>query len=189
MSGCFSPSRSAIWACCRWRSDELRLELLDERVRQDGRERIEGHPVGLDGLELPVDGLLLDSVGPRLGHRGIQVREPLHDDVLPVLEGDGVALLAVALQGLLGLFDLLPLFPQLLAEPVRGLLGREELELEVLLDILAGEGVGDLGRDGRILRLETQINQAAVSDGRDGEAPEQGVDQARLRGGLVGRRD
>ena len=123
---------------------DCRLLLLDERVRQDRRNRVERGAIVLHGLDLVVRRLLLDPLGLRARHGRVQVGQLLHDDVLPLFERHGVGLLAVALQRLLAHFHLLPLLRQTLAEPVGRLLRCEKLELEVLLDVGLRQPVCDL---------------------------------------------
>ena len=94
---------------------DLPLLLLDERVREDGRERVEGVAIVLQPAKLVVRRFLLDAFGLRPRHRRVQIRQLLDDDVLLVFERDGVGLLAVALQGLLARFNLFALFAQPLA--------------------------------------------------------------------------
>ncbi len=96
ISGCFSPYFSPSEACVPLQLGELPLELLDERVREDGREGVERRAVVLDRLDLVVERLLLEPLGARPGHRGVQLRQLLHDDVLLVLERHRVGLLPVA---------------------------------------------------------------------------------------------
>ena len=65
-------------------------------------KRVERRPVVLEALQLVVERFLLDPVRAGLGVGRIQVGEALHDDVLPVFQGDSVTFLSVRLKRLLG---------------------------------------------------------------------------------------
>ena len=163
---------------------QLRLQLLDEGVREDRGKRIERRAVVLQALELVVERFLLEPVRSRLGIGGVQIGQPLHDDVLAVFQGDGIALLAVALERLFAGLQLLALLGQLLAEPGRRVLGRAELVLEVLRDVLPGQRVRQRRGHFRARRDEPDVNEAAVAHRRDGEPAKKRVDDAGLPGRL-----
>ncbi len=145
---------------------EVALQLLDVVVAEHRRERVDRVAV-LNRPELVVEGFLFDSRRLGLGRGGVQIGQPLHDDVLPILDGDGVVLLLVALEVGLARLDLLPLLGQLRLEPVGGVLGSRETVLEVLLDIGPCVGVGQIGCQLRIRGGHADVDQPAVANGRD----------------------
>ncbi len=108
--------------------------------------------LGLGQLLVEVGHLLLGQAGPHGRHQAVG---------RPVL-------------GHLG-FGLLNLHPQLrqpVVQPAAGLLGGVELGFQLLQQIVIGEGVGDQGGPGRILRLEIDaddIGQAGPADGEPGQ--------------------
>jgi hypothetical protein len=122
ISGCFSPNFSESCVYCCWQLRELRLLLLNEAVAQDRREGVERGRIAFDAAQLLVHRLLLDPLRLRLGHRGIQVGQLLDDDVLAILERDGVVLLAIGLELRFGGLDFLALLGELAIEPVVRLL-------------------------------------------------------------------
>jgi hypothetical protein len=122
----------------------------------------------------------------RARHGRVQVRQFLHHDVLPLLERDGIVLLAVFLKRALAHFHCLALLGQTQPEPVGGVLRGGELELEVLLDVGARQPVGDLGGDFGVRRRVGDLDEAAVANRRDGEIRQKAVDNRRLHGRLVG---
>src|SRR6266540_4360128 len=143
---------------------EVRFLLLNEGIRKDSRECIEGGSIRLNGLNLSIERFLFDSFGLSASDRGIQVRELLNHDILSIVECDGVILLAVPLQRLLARIHLLALFRELLAEPVGRLLRREELEFEVLLDIGTSQRIAHFGRHYWVRRVVPGVHEAAVAD-------------------------
>ena len=146
---------------------QLALQLLDERVGQDLRRRVEPGPIRRRRLELPVHRLLGQPLGFRARDRRVQIRELLHGDVVAVHERDGLVLLPVALQPGFGGFDFLALLGEPRAEPVVRLLRRHEPVLEVLLDVVPGQRVDDARRQRRIRMPILDVHQPAVADGRD----------------------
>ena len=76
---------------------DLALQLLDVFVAEHRRERVHGRRA-LHRLQLAVQRFLFDAHRLGLRDRTIEVRQPLDDDVLPVLDGDGVVRLLVALE-------------------------------------------------------------------------------------------
>ena len=94
-------------------------------------------------------------------------------------ERDGVVLLAVALQRLLARLDLLALLGQLLPEPVGRLLRRQELELEVLLDVRLRERVGDRRRQRGSGELNFTSTSRLLRIGRHRQAFQEPVDRDR----------
>jgi hypothetical protein len=145
---------------------------------------VERAPVVLNGARLVVHRLLLQAIGFGLGHRRIQVRELLDGDVLLVLQRHGVRLLAVALQRLLAGLHGLSLFVDLLAEEGGRFPGRQEPDLEVLLDVGLRQRVGGGHGELWVGRGVLDVHEARVADGRDPEAAEERVDYRSLGGGL-----
>ena len=72
----------------------------------------------LDRSQLPVHRFLQQAIGLRLGHRAVEVRQLLDDDVLAIFDRQRVVLLAILLQRGFGRFDLLPLLRELLIQPL-----------------------------------------------------------------------
>ena len=133
--------------------------------------------------------LLLDPLGLRPRHRGVQVGQLLHDDVLrgPRARSRRSARGTAAASPR-------PPRPACAARPSRSpsqslrVLRRRELELEVLLDVGLRERVGDVRRQRRIGRAELHVHEPAVADRRDRQVAQERVDRLRLRRRLVGRR-
>ncbi len=172
---------------------ELALQLLDVLVTQHGGQCVDRR-CALHRLQLVVERLLLDPHGLGLGDGPVQIREPLHDDVLAVLDRDRVVRLLVALERRLALLDLAPLLGQPLAQPVGGVLRGGEPGFEVLLDVGLREPVGHVGRELRLRRRDPQLDDPAVAHGHDVQRPEDQADVLRQRvtrvltrgGGLLG---
>lgn len=147
---------------------ELGLDL--EELLTDGGDLGEGrdaidteHVLGASlagGLELLEVALELEPgvLGRADGSAG--VLELLDDDVLALVEGDGVVLLAVALELLLGLLESGLELVGFLLEVVVSDVGDVELLLEALLDELSdhglGQGAGKLG----IVVLHGDVDEA-----------------------------
>ena len=138
---------------------ELALQLLDVLVAEHRRERVDRRRA-LDGLQLVVERFLLDARRLRLRHRAVQVGEPLDDDVLAILDGDGVVRLLEVLERGLALLDLLALLGQLLAEPVGRVLRGGERELEVLLDVRLATPLAMSAASCGSRRREAQLHDA-----------------------------
>ena len=84
---------------------QLHLELLDERVVEDGREGVDRRAIGLNVSDLVyIDCFSMRSVRARVT-AAFRSGESLHDDVLPIFDGHGAGPLAVLLQCLLALLD------------------------------------------------------------------------------------
>src|SRR5262245_39167416 len=96
---------------------ELCLQLLDESIRQDGWKRIERGVIILDRAQLIVEGFFFDAGRPSLRYGSIEVRESLHDDILTLLQRDGVVLFPIPLQRDLTLLDLFSLLGELTLQP------------------------------------------------------------------------
>ena len=168
ISGCRSPYLSASCGLLTLQIAQVALQLLDVVVAEHRRERVDRVAV-LNRPQLVVERLLFDARRLGLGGGAVEIGQPLHDDVLSVLDGDGVVLLLVALQLGLARLDLLPLLGQLLLEPVGGVLRGGEAILEVLLDVGPRVRVGQVGRQLRIRGRHADVDQPAVADGRDAE--------------------
>ncbi len=180
ISGCRAPSFSASWACWRCSSFNWPFSCWMNCVVENRRKRVERRPVGLDGSDLRVARLLLDAVGARARHRGIQIREPLHDNVLAIFERHGAGLLAVLLQRLLALFQRLPLIDKTRRQKLRRFLRGEVTEFQVLLDEVLGHRVGRSRGKLRIGRAIADIHQPGRAHGRDADPVQKCADDARL---------
>ena len=159
---------------------ELALLLLDELIRQNRRHRVEGRPVALNRLDLAVRRFLLDALGLGTGHGPVEIGQLLHDDVLALFKGQGIVLLAIALQRRFGALHLLALLAKALAQPVRRFPRRGVLELEALLDVHRRGCVGDGGRQLWVRRGVLDVDEAAVPDRRDRQVRQELVDRPRL---------
>ena len=160
---------------------QLPLLLLDERVRNDRRKSIQRRTIALELKNLVVGGFLLDPLGFCSRDCGIQVGQLLDDNVLLFLQRNRIGLLAVALHRLLARLDLPALLGQPFPEPVGRFLRRQELELEILVDVRPGKRVGDPRRKRGIGRLEPDVHEPAVADGRHRQIVQETIDCPRLR--------
>jgi hypothetical protein len=110
------PSFSPSCACsrCSWRA---RRAAADERVADDGGQRVERARVVRGLRHLPVDGFALDALGLGLGDRGVQ--SPSFWTTMfcaPSIDKRVVAF-AIVLQRRLGVATCLALFLDLFGQP------------------------------------------------------------------------
>ena len=131
----------------------------------------------LHRLQLVVERFLLDARRLGLRDRAVEVRQPLHDDVLPVLDGDGVVLSPCSAGAAASLsstfFRCSASCP---VEPVGRVLRGGERELEVLLDVGLRMRVGHVGGQLRLRRRDAEVHQPAVANRHDGERAEDEAD-------------
>jgi hypothetical protein len=97
---------------------QLGLELLDEHIRENRRERIERASRVLNTAELVIKRFFFDARRPRSRDRGVHIGQPLHDDVLSIFERNCVVVFAILLERQLARFELLALFRHAVGQPV-----------------------------------------------------------------------
>ena len=108
------------------------------------------------------------------------------DDVLLVVERERVLLVAVLGQRALALLrPCSAACSSSLLEPVEHVLGRLQLDGEVLLDVLVDQRVDGLRRERRIARRERHVDEMAARDRADADAADERVDQRRFVRRLV----
>ncbi len=154
--------------------DGLVLGALAAKVGQLGLDVLEGGVVldladGLDGGlagEL-VAGLAGDALGLGLAELVLELLELLVGDVVLLLGEDQVGLAGVGLEGVLGLFELDLDFLHLVLEELAGVLGGLPAGVEVLLNELRGEGVGEVGGGPGVGGVHGDIDEAGVGLGAD----------------------
>ena len=136
-----------------------------------------GSSSGLAGARhLAPEGLFLEPLGLPLVEGGAELREALVEEGAALLDVDEALLLLERLELAVELLGLEALLVDLAAEPVAGLGGGLEAQVEALGDVEVGEGVrgggGELGAAAR----DGDGHEAAVADGADAEPSQEGVD-------------
>ena len=142
-----------------------------------------------EGRGLFVPRFRLHPLGFRVHHLLIDLGELLGRHVLDVAReiGDDAVLLLVSEQGLLRLFDLFPLLLDPVVQPPHRVLGRPELGLQILVDVGARNGVRYFCGQCPVLGQKAHVHEAAVPDRLHLDPSDDGGDQARVLGALVGR--
>ena len=160
---------------------------MHETVRKDRRERVERRAIIGHRPEPIVAGLFGNPLVLGGCHRAVQVCQLLHNDVLPILERNGIVVFAETLDRHLARLHLFTLLRELLSQPVGRIFRRVKTQLHVLLNVLAGELVDDSGRKHRVRRPVHHVDKTAVFDRRNDQAAKERVDRLGL-GGTFGRR-
>ncbi len=101
----------------------------------------------------------------RAHHVVVQLVEPGEDDVLLVVERQGVLPVAVVGEAALAFLDLGLLLVHLLLEPVDHVLRALKLDGEVLVDVLVHQRVDREGGELRVERGERDIHEPAAGHG------------------------
>ena len=122
---------------------ELDAEVLDEAAAHDL-----GQLLGVGGAQhLAVEGLFLEPLGLPLVEGGAELLEALVEEEAALLDVDEALLLLLPLELAVELLHLAALLVDLGAEPVAGLGGGLEAQVEALRDVEVGEGVRGGGRE------------------------------------------
>ena len=145
------------------RGEQLVLGLDDaRRSRRRWETRRSSRSLGFGPLQLVVGRLLAEATGARARHGVVQRVQPLHDDVLAVLERQRVpSTRDTSSDRALALAELILLAFQLGRDPREHLVGVLHAQVEVLLRVLFGEGVGRLRGELRIAVTVVDRRRAA----------------------------
>ena len=120
----------------------------------------------LDGLP---EGFGLDAFRLGRGQRGIQRLEFFDDDVLVFFKRNRPGGFAVFLEFQQALFQLLAVFLRTRPQPLDGFHGRVHAHFQILLDIGAGQRVGQIAGELRIGMFHGKVDHPAFLDRRDGD--------------------
>ena len=134
-----------------------------------------------NGAELLVDRLLLRPPGPRHHHVVVQLVQPDDDKILLLVEGHGILPLAIVGEAAFAFFHFALLLFQLPVEPLDHVLGRLELDLEILVHVLVDQRVRRCLRKFRVGRVEQHVDQLAAGDRLDVNPGNERVHQRRFR--------
>ena len=169
---------------------QLGLLLLDEYGLESTVGRLSTHAGILQRRSSPGCTPLPSGFSPcGSRERRVQVGEPLHDDVLPLLERHRAGALAVRLQRLLARFELRPLLAELLGEEVGGFLRRGRAQLDALPDVVVRPARSRSGPKGQDLATDTSRQRGGcIGLPTSVRLAQEPIDDARLRSRFGGIR-
>ena len=154
----------------------MRAQPLDLLVVQHRADRTD---VGAGALDLPPEPFLLDAIGARLDQHVAHRVEPRDDDVLAAVERGGILGFLVSRELHVALGDQFGLLLHLTGQPLRALLEARDLERQILVDVIFGEGIDGARGEFRIRGVERHVDQLAAANLRDMQLADQRVAVAR----------
>jgi hypothetical protein len=159
----------------RWRS---RFASVDAEILHDAAPHHLGKLLGVGGARhLAPQRLFLQPLGLPLVEGSAQLLEALVQERSALLDVDEALLALELLELAIGVLDPLPRLLDLPAQPLPRLGRGLGAQVEALPDVELGEGVGGGGGEFGPHGGDADLDEAAVADGTDGDAAQEGVDR------------